>query len=604
MAPGCRKGLSIEHQRQLLELANSQHLEWQRLLEQLSEESERNVPLHIINEVPAEEGLYPPALSVKDINPGRMLSNTSTVQPEPLHNDAFHSFEAVEVGAVNYLTDLTKSKPKSRSGTPSSDDQGRMPLTLTLKSNEEAQVEAFRVTEASAGEPLPKSQWLRWIKPRLNYIAGTLVVLNTILMFLELEFEGNAAAREIGLSTSGPEHSAYAQFFRVLDGFFDCAFLLEICVRIAMDGSGWRFFCRTSNQLELVLVIVGMVDFFMILMAFQGVPDDFVMLHLFRSAHALRALRTCRLFKGLRVLLRACEAFISSLFWAMVLLLIFMCAGSILMGNLLQSFILRDANLDDRTWIWEHYGTAYRCWYTLYELTFAGNWPTRARPVTDLVDPRFAIFFFTYITVVSFAMIRVVTAVFLKDTLEAAQNDQELQLLNQLKKKAEYVKKLEHIFKTIDDGNGIINEERLLAVMADPQVMAHLQTLELDVHEGTALFHLLDNGDGEVTLEEFIDGILRCKGPARAVDQVAMRAEIRQMDAKIMKVLRLMVGELTRASSFDLDHKSLQIDVSSHLLAFSDARPRLNRNGGSHPPSRQTSKGTSPGIPPAPSARA
>lgn len=39
--------------------------EWQRLLEQLSEESERNVPLHIINEVPAEEGLYPPALSVK-----------------------------------------------------------------------------------------------------------------------------------------------------------------------------------------------------------------------------------------------------------------------------------------------------------------------------------------------------------------------------------------------------------------------------------------------------------------------------------------------------------------------------------------------------------
>ena len=41
----------------------------------------------------------------------------------------------------------------------------------------------------------------------------------------------------------------------------------------------------------------------MILMVFQGVQDDFVMLHFFRSAHALRALRTCRLFKGLRVLL-------------------------------------------------------------------------------------------------------------------------------------------------------------------------------------------------------------------------------------------------------------------------------------------------------------
>ena len=45
---------------------------------------------------------------------------------------------------------------------------------------------------------------------------------------------------------------------------------------------------------------------------------------------------------------------------AMVLLLIFMSAGSILMGNLLQSYINSDANADDRTWVWEYYGTAYR----------------------------------------------------------------------------------------------------------------------------------------------------------------------------------------------------------------------------------------------------
>lgn len=44
----------------------------------------------------------------------------------------------------------------------------------------------------------------------------------------------------------------------------------------------------------------------------------------------------------------------------MVLLLIFMSAGSILMGNLLQSYLNGDANMDERTWVWEHYGTAYR----------------------------------------------------------------------------------------------------------------------------------------------------------------------------------------------------------------------------------------------------
>ena len=45
-----------------------------------------------------------------------------------------------------------------------------------------------------------------------------------------------------------------------------------------------------------------------------------------------------------------------------------MSAGSLAMGNLLQEFIATDSNvLEDREWIWIHYGTAYRSLYTLYE---------------------------------------------------------------------------------------------------------------------------------------------------------------------------------------------------------------------------------------------
>ena len=34
-------------------------------------------------------------------------------------------------------------------------------------------------------------------------------------------------------------------------------------------------------------------------------------------------------------------------------------------------------------------------------------------------------------------------------------------------------------------------------------------------------FVLMFSGDGEMTMDEFIEGILRCKGPARAMDQAA-----------------------------------------------------------------------------------
>lgn len=35
----------------------------------------------------------------------------------------------------------------------------------------------------------------------------------------------------------------------------------------------------------------------------------------------------------------------------------------------------------------------------------------------------------------------------------------------------------------------------------------------------TFCFDLMFSGDGEMTMDEFIEGILRCKGPARAMDQ-------------------------------------------------------------------------------------
>ncbi|CAJ1341121.1 unnamed protein product, partial [Effrenium voratum] len=128
-----------------------------------------------------------------------------------------------------------------------------------------------------------------------------------------------------------------------------------------------------------------------------------------------------------------------------------------------------------------------------------------------------------------------------KDTFDAAQNDAEQQVIDKLRLKAQYVNKLEAIFQAIDEtGRGMISQERLTNILANPKVAAYFETLGLDVHEGRALFHLLDNGDGEVTLDEFIDGIMRCKGNARAIDQVAMHADLKMLDRKISKLYRAL----------------------------------------------------------------
>ena len=47
-----------------------------------------------------------------------------------------------------------------------------------------------------------------------------------------------------------------------------------------------------------------------------------------------------RFFRGLRMLVKACYCFLPSLAWSMVLLLVFMWMATLVLGNLLQDFIL------------------------------------------------------------------------------------------------------------------------------------------------------------------------------------------------------------------------------------------------------------------------
>ena len=93
----------------------------------------------------------------------------------------------------------------------------------------------------------------------------------------------------------------------------------------------------------------------------------------------------------------------------------------------------------------------------------------------------------------------------LQDTLDEANNDAQHLVLDRMRKRATYVERLEAVFHAIIEHDGqdknVLTEKRLAEILADPKVKAYFSTLEIDVQESAALFNLLDNGDGMVTLE-------------------------------------------------------------------------------------------------------
>merc|ERR1719199_1117268 len=117
--------------------------------------------------------------------------------------------------------------------------------------------------------------------------------------------------------------------------------------------------------------------------------------------------------------------------------------GGLFLCSILKSTI-QDAAVDHslRLWCFRYYGSSLRAIYTLFEVTLAGCWPNYFRPLIEKVNGWYAVFAVVYITIVVFAVIRIITALFLKKTLSVANNDADMQVAEQRAKAQQTIEKL------------------------------------------------------------------------------------------------------------------------------------------------------------------
>ena len=148
-----------------------------------------------------------------------------------------------------------------------------------------------------------------------------------------------------------------------------------------------------------------------------------------------------------------------------------------------------------------------------FEITHSGGWPLLVRPVLEKLGWGFAIPFLIYVTLVIFAVIRIVTALFLKETLTCADDDAAVALKEKSRRTRVYKEKLREVFFAADkDGDGNLTPEEFFSTLGLPKVRSYLSLLEVNIKDCDPLFEILDDGDGVITIEEFCKGILHLKG--------------------------------------------------------------------------------------------
>ncbi|CAE7383666.1 Scn10a, partial [Symbiodinium pilosum] len=158
--------------------------------------------------------------------------------------------------------------------------------------------------------------------------------------------------------------------------------------------------------------------------------------------------------------------------------------------------------LETADWVFSKYGTFFRAMFTMFEITFSGGWPNSVRPLVDDVSIYFAIPCLLYVVFIVFAALRLITALLVRSTMQAMSNDVATAVLERQERSIELQAKLRMLFEDGDlDGDKALSLSEWEKLLEHREIVQFLSVLEVDVHDAKMLFHMLDDGDGLLTVQ-------------------------------------------------------------------------------------------------------
>jgi len=311
-----------------------------------------------------------------------------------------------------------------------------------------------------------------------------------------------------------------------------------------------KYFVSTFNIIDSMIVVITSVEVFVLTPLAASVGNVAVvrLLRLAKLARAFKAARTFKSFEGLRVLVATMCFSIGSIFWSLVILFVFQIMGSIFMCQSLHDFVV-DPSADPamRAWVNDKYGDGFKSFWTIFELTFSGCWPNYARNIIEKVSAWYALFYFFYVYMVVFVATRIVAALFMKETLAQYSNDAEMMVKERSRKCAWIKQTLYDLFDEADaNRDGFLTTDELHSFLRHPKVQLWLKELGVDAGDQTVFIELLKEHDEQVVnRDEFVYGITRLRGEARAQDVVLLFNYVKRMQSHV-KVLSHSIQRLVR----------------------------------------------------------
>jgi len=336
------------------------------------------------------------------------------------------------------------------------------------------------------------------------------------------------------------------------DIMFSCWFAIELMLRVAADrkdffiGHEYRWnlfdaFLVASSVCELLIPGLHNMSFLRIFRVFKVV-------------RVVRVVRTVQCLQSLRTMIFALLNSFVCLMWAFVMIGIIVFIFSIIFGGAVSVYFDKvdatsEAEMQTARNVAASFGTLYDIMVTLFSAVTGGNdWMGYGELLREIGrdnggETYFLIFLF-YIGFCLVGMLNVVTGIFVDSAVCTRTDDEVVQSWkDDLQRTSEEVR---NIFQSADkDCSGTMTYDELAEQLQNPRVRAYFSGLEIDPSESGIIFTLLDtDGDGHVSVEEFICGTMRLKGHAKSVDIMAMMFDQAKFHMKFNKLCSYLEDQM------------------------------------------------------------
>jgi len=376
--------------------------------------------------------------------------------------------------------------------------------------------------------------------------SGTAIFLNVVFIGWTTQWLAARAESYVLRNDTPPFDEPMYIFF--IQSLFCLFFFCELMMRWMSEGlcDFFRSQDQWWNVLDVVIVMFGVLDVTVdILVRLEAWSQETA--NVFESVSVLRGLRVMRVvkmarvirvmkyFRELRIMIFSILGSLKSLTWvALSMGMMFYIFGIVFTSAVTGYWEIvpeKDYFQEKNLAIHKHFGTLYRSMISLYMAMSSGNDWALYYEALEVLPFMYRGLFVLFITISVFAVVNIVTGVFVEHAMQSSAHDREVVVNEELQAKRLYLSCMREVFEEMDiDDSGMINESEFETRLNDERVIAYCGHMKLDVSDARALFRLMDyDQSGEVSIDEFLDACLRLQGESRRIDMKMMQSELKYL---------------------------------------------------------------------------